>query len=469
MAGNQEYGGHDFDFVDKVPDRFNCQICTKVLCDPHLAVCCGQHFCESCLNKWFDRQQGKQSCPHCRAEGEEFHHVINKGLRSEINQLKIKCSNHREGCQWTGELGMLKGHLESEKGCGFMMVECPNKCKSLTPKHGVTTTMQRKHLNDHLARWCYLRPHQCGFCGLKGTYEAITGFQNPNIGPIPGFIYYGHEAKCPEVPLHCPNKCGSKDIKRKDMDGHRSKCPRELVECPFAEAGCNSAALRCQLEDHITSSVQRHLMMVMKDNRETKVELRETRSTLSDTQREMNEARAKLGETEAKLSEAFDRLSLLENLTDCTTKLQNESDSIKIVMPKFSEYRRSGKVWHSPPFYYREGYKMCLAVYANGTGEGAGTHVSISLLLLRGKYDDQLKWPMKFCETREHYSFVIPYVGKWFVVCSDESHRPINEHKQLGQCECFCGLTSEALRLVNDCLTLTVEFSNSCSLLVHFD
>ena len=45
------YGGHDNDFVGEVADRFICQICTKVLREPHLAVCCGQHFCESCLNK----------------------------------------------------------------------------------------------------------------------------------------------------------------------------------------------------------------------------------------------------------------------------------------------------------------------------------------------------------------------------------------------------------------------------------
>lgn len=51
-------------------------------------------------------------------------------------------------------------------------------------------------------------------------------------------------------------------------------------------------------------------------------------------------------------------------------------------MPKFSEYRCSGKVWHSPPFLYREAYKICLAVYANGVGVGAGTHVSIAILLL---------------------------------------------------------------------------------------
>ena len=50
---------------------------------------------------------------------------------------------------------------------------------------------------------------------------------------------------------------------------------------------------------------------------------------------------------------------------------------MKVTMSGFSEYRRSGKVWHSPPFYYREGYKMCLAVYANGMGEGAGIVMSL--------------------------------------------------------------------------------------------
>ena len=128
-----QYGGHDYSFVSEVPDRFICQICTKVLCDPHLAVCCGQHFCESCLNQWFTRQ-GKESCPHCRAEGEAFNHVIHKGLRSEVNQLKIRCSNYGEGCQWTGELGTLKKHLESDIGCGYVLVKCPNQCNSWVTK-----------------------------------------------------------------------------------------------------------------------------------------------------------------------------------------------------------------------------------------------------------------------------------------------------------------------------------------------
>ena len=172
MAGKHSepvYGGYDYEFIGEVSDRLNCNICTKALCDPHLAVCCGQHFCESCPNEWFTGQ-GKESCPHCRAEGETIHHVIHKGLKSEVNQLKIRCCNLGEGCQWTGELGALKKHLESDNGCNFVVVECPNDCIT-------NNDIMRKDLHEHLTQSCYLRPHQCEFCGLKDTYEAITGYR----------------------------------------------------------------------------------------------------------------------------------------------------------------------------------------------------------------------------------------------------------------------------------------------------
>ena len=465
------YGGHDYDFIDKVADRLNCQICTKVLCEPHLAVCCGQHFCESCLNKWFARQRGKQSCPHCRAEGDAFHHVINKGLRSEVNQLKIRCCHHGDGCQWTGELGALKTHLESESGCGFVTVECPNKCVHIFGDY--TYTMLRKDIKKHLAQDCYLRPYMCEFCGVKDTYEEITGVRNTiQLSLRASNVYSGHQATCPETPLTCPNKCGSVSVKRKDMESHRSKCPKELVECPFAEAGCEVVIRRCQLQDHMTYSQQKHLLMLMMDNQMTKKALKESRDKLTEAMAKLGETESSLLNTQAKLigaedklSEAVERLCLLEDHIASASKLQKEGDSVEVAMPKFSEYRRSGKVWHSPPFYYREGYKMCLAVYANGVGGGAGTHVSLSLLLLKGKYDNQLKWPMKFC--KGGHSLWKYFIGRNnFLVCS-ENHRVVNEQKVIRQADYFCRLDSDALHLVNDSLTLAIKFGDECHLKVY--
>ena len=38
---------------------------------------------------------------------------------------------------------------------------------------------------------------------------------------------------------------------------------------------------------------------------------------------------------------------------------------------------------------------MCLSVVANGSGEGEGTHVSVYACLMRGEFDDHLKWPFR--------------------------------------------------------------------------
>ena len=414
------YGGHDCSFVDEVSDRFHCSICTKILRDPHLAVCCGQHFCESCLDQWFTRQ-GKESCPHCRAEEEAFKHVIHKGLRSEINELKIRCSNHGGGCQWTGELGALKKHLESDNGCGYVMVECPNKCKVWHRSGDRTSVMSRRSLADHLTQSCYLRPYQCKFCGHKDSYEAITGDGYTGGYARVGDDYYGHQAECPEVPLTCPNNCGSNKIKRKDLVNHRRQCPREPVECPFVEAGCEVCIYRNQLENHMSASLQEHLMLIAIDRKHLKTELYEVKAKLSEVE-------AKLDETKCKLFEAETFNGSGADFSFSVNQLKKEGDSLKLTMQWFSEYRRSGKVWHSPPFYYREGYKMCLAVYANGVGKGAGTHISVTVIHLKGEYDDQLEWPMKTCGI--HFSSVNQLEGYYqFLVCCALQRQQVNECK----------------------------------------
>ena len=69
---------------------------------------------------------------------------------------------------------------------------------------------------------------------------------------------------------------------------------------------------------------------------------------------------------------------------------------IELVITNFAEKKSSNRVWHSLPFYtHPQGYKMCLKVYANGRGGGKGTHVSVFAKVMRGAYDDNLKWPFQ--------------------------------------------------------------------------
>jgi len=64
-------------------------------------------------------------------------------------------------------------------------------------------------------------------------------------------------------------------------------------------------------------------------------------------------------------------------------------------MTNFSEKRKNKEEWSSEPFFaFDRGYAMILSVYAAGTGIGAATHVSVYLHLLKGPYDDELRWPL---------------------------------------------------------------------------
>ena len=52
--------------------------------------------------------------------------------------------------------------------------------------------------------------------------------------------------------------------------------------------------------------------------------------------------------------------------------------------------------WFSEPFVSSStGYKFCLQVVANGMMSSAGCDVSICIKLMRGEYDNRLKWPFQ--------------------------------------------------------------------------
>ena len=68
----------------------------------------------------------------------------------------------------------------------------------------------------------------------------------------------------------------------------------------------------------------------------------------------------------------------------------------EFTMTDFEEYRRDNDIWYSPHFYtHPNGYKMCLKVFANGYGLDKGMHLTVCVCLMRGGFDDQLKWPFR--------------------------------------------------------------------------
>ena len=91
----------------------------------------------------------------------------------------------------------------------------------------------------------------------------------------------------------------------------------------------------------------------------------------------------------------------------------------EVIMTDFEQQKAEDDSWYSPSFYtHPRGYRMCLRVYANGTDNGKGKHISVAVHLMRGEHDNHLKWPFRGdiivqllnqIEDKGHYKQTIPF------------------------------------------------------------
>ena len=65
-------------------------------------------------------------------------------------------------------------------------------------------------------------------------------------------------------------------------------------------------------------------------------------------------------------------------------------------MANFAELKRKNTYWDSELFYtHPRGYQCYIKVWANGAGEGYGSHVTVQLYPVEGEFDSALPWPAK--------------------------------------------------------------------------
>ena len=254
-----------------IAPKYHCGICHNVLRDARLTECCGQNFCDSCLTEWLKKQGGGKSCPHCRQMS--FKSFINKEKIREINEFRIRCTHRKKGCDWVGKLEDIEQHLDGNDGCGYVVVKCTNdRCRDyhvyLCYPATCGEAIERRYLSDHQKNKCKYRQYTCEYCGHVDTYDAIAG-TGMDWGLSVSFDEcHNHYDRCDQFPLKCPNKCGEKEIKRKDVDSHRKTCPLEPLDCPFKTVGCKDEISRKDMEHHTQKSVQSHLLLVVQSHQE---------------------------------------------------------------------------------------------------------------------------------------------------------------------------------------------------------
>ncbi len=228
MASPQ-LSGYQCEFIESVED-YECPLCLHVTREPSLTSCCGQHFCQACIQKiaFYNKP-----CPLCKESS--FTTLLDKKQRRRVLDLKVFCDKKADGCDWVGGLGELEQHL-SEK-CQFVSVDCPYNCGE---------ACVRRFLAVHKIYACPKRPHSCKYCQLEGTYKYI----------------HDHLSVCPKYPVECPNECGVAPIERGQLEGHLRECPLAMVECELKELGCEEVVQRKDADKHMEQAAQTHLRLM---------------------------------------------------------------------------------------------------------------------------------------------------------------------------------------------------------------
>ena len=165
-SGGTTKGGYDYEFVTAPPKTLECPVCLLTLRDPHVISCCGNEFCQRCIERV---QRDDKPCPLCNEPN--FTTLLHKKLVREVNALAIRCPQKEQGCEWEGELGQVQQHLnpgagrDMSKGCGFVMVACSHQCGAELPRH---------LLGEHESEACPKRPIKMQIASLVRKFEAVV-------------------------------------------------------------------------------------------------------------------------------------------------------------------------------------------------------------------------------------------------------------------------------------------------------
>ena len=373
--------GYDCNFVDPPPKRLECPICLLTLRMPHVTSCCGNHFCQPCIDPLCKPSPpnsqsvcvSQRPCPICQEP--RFSVMLHKGLMREVNELKVFCANRNLGCGWSGELGSLRKHLDPSSavfsgsasgppgGCQYEVVSCSVGCGE---------RIQRRLLSFHEGEQCPRRPVTCSFCGKYKSFHFD--------------VVHNHHLVCESYPVSCLNECGVGVQPRSEMKKHvENECPLQLLECDFRYAGCRTKLKREDFDRHMSEKWKEHISLLSALNARLLEEKEEKIQRLASAVVEKSEQIERLSNAVSRLTQVCEGMQLR----------LNPVPPFDFTITDVSHLKKNDLLFHSPPFYsHMGGYKLSIRVRVNG-GQLKGWYMSVYLFMMRGEYDDDLEWPFK--------------------------------------------------------------------------
>ena len=252
-------------------------------------------------------------------------------------------------------------------------------------------------------------PYQATCCGKSFCKECVEQVRAKTVScpacKVKDFSLFhnkGLQQSLYDFRVYCTHKSkGCEWIgELRELDNHLNSdppadkslqgCSHAEISCPLNYAGCNVRLTRKDMVGHLECEAVQHLLLQARNQslllvsmKNLHMENEELRSIIGEIREEKQYLEQRLTDLEAKIGAPL-------------TKYRQPTKVVEFVMKDFEKLKREHTAWYSLPFYtHPQGYKMCLHINANGLGQGKGTHVSVYLHMMKGEFDDSLRWPFR--------------------------------------------------------------------------
>ena len=231
-------------------------------------------------------------------------------------------------------------------------MSCPLGCVDTNKR---VVIVERRMLGEH-RNICTMRVIACEYCGngQKACEMEV------------------HFDRCTDYPVPCPNNCGKK-VPRNSVDAHLSvDCPLQVVKCPFREYGCEKMMERKLVDLHEREYLQSHF----------KLTCISTKKAHAEQTVKIQKLETENKQKDLKLKQLRPLISSLKPFKEFVWKISEMNSVI---------YLR--KEVYSDPFYV--GYYKCLG-FINWMVIDGTYFMGCYLSILKGEWDDNLKWPFLY-------------------------------------------------------------------------
>ena len=291
-----------------------------------------------------------------------------------------------------------------------------------------------------------LEPYLTQCCGnhlLQEAYQRLQGQPCPvcreeNLAAMKDNF---HKRKVLSLKVRCPHKAEGCEWQGelRSLEQHVAQsCGLKVIRCDFSYAGCGAQLQRRLMSAHMKEGMEAHLSLLSLVAQEVP-KLQTVVQQQTDLVKKQDDQLKQQGD---QMKQQGDQMKLMADLIkqqgDLIKQMENRIKQLEkplppvdIIMDDFEQHKKSNDIWYSPPFYtHLGGYRMCLRVDANGVVGGKGTHVSVHVYLMRGEFDDLLKWPFRGEVTIQlkkndppHYQKILHLSENDHVVCKPTKER----------------------------------------------